>query len=192
MRTVTGVLGGAPAQPVTTELAQRYLSTACYQNGPVACSTRKPDVAGYVLSRDEGEIFAPDDHGRRTVIKASPETGSPSTVMFTQDIPAGANALARTNSKAEEILYVDQGTGTATLNSFRFPVVPGSIVFAPAGVSHGIENPSEAIRVVGFAGRPGLEEVFRSALTRVALDSAGFTPEQLQDIRRKHEPASHR
>ncbi len=187
LNAVGGVVGGPAAQGVTAELARRYATTACYQNGPVTCSTQKPDVAGYILSRGEGETFAPDDRGRLTIIKASPETGSPSTVMFTQDIPAGAHAPARTNLEAEEILYIDEGTGTATLGTFRFPLVPGSVIFAPPGVVHGIENPTEAIRVVGFAGRPGLERIFRDALTRAGPSTGGLTPEQIQDIRRKHQ-----
>ncbi len=189
LNAVWGVIGGPAAQGVTVDLARRYVTTACYQNGPVICSTRKPSVAGYILSRGEGETFAPDDSGRLTIIKASPETGSPSTVMFTQDIPAGAHFPARTNLEAEEILYIDEGTGTATLSTFRFPLVPGSVIFAPPGVAHGIENPSEAIRVVGFAGRPGLEGVLRNALTRTGPSTGGLTPEQIQGIRRKHESA---
>lgn len=187
LRTTSGVMGGPPAQPVTRELAEKYRSTACYQNGPIQCSTDKPDVTGYALTRDEGEMFAPDDQGRRTIIKASRDTRSPTMVMFTQDIPAGADAPPRTNPEAEEILYVDEGTGTATLNSFRFPVLQGSILFAPPGVAHGIENPRERIRIVGFAGRHGIETVFRNALTRQTHRS-GFSHEQLAKIRQQHEP----
>jgi quercetin dioxygenase-like cupin family protein len=186
LRAISGVVGGPPAQPVTRELAERFRSTACYHDGPVECSGLEPDVPGYVLTRDEGEIFAADASGRRTIVKASPETGSASLLMFTHDIPAGAGLPPRETGDAEEILYVESGAGTATLNGFRFALARGSLLFAPPGVGYGVENPDERMRIVGFAGRPGLEEVWRRASRAVLSERAGLTLAQIREIDRMH------
>jgi mannose-6-phosphate isomerase-like protein (cupin superfamily) len=126
--------------------------------------------------------------GRRTIIKASRESGSPSLLMFTHDLPAGADLPSRVVAEAEEIRYVDSGSGVATLNGFRFALARGTLLFAPPGVTYGVENPSEPMRLVGFAGRPGLEDVWRGRASAAEPERAGLTLAQIRDIERKHRP----
>ena len=170
------------------EIAERFVLIECAQDGPVECKTTPPSVEGYTLQRSEGELFAPDAEGRQTIIKASPETGSPETMMFTQEIPQGAGTLTQTYSQAEEVIYVDEGAGIATLDAMRYALEEGSIVFAPPGVSHGIENPDQPMHLVRFVTRPGLEGFFRETLSRPGESLKVLTPEQIQDILKKHEP----
>jgi len=66
------------------------------------------------------------------------------------------------------------------------PVEPGSTIFIPHGVWHGVENPEGELSLIWFVSPPGLESFFRESGSPPGAQPKNLTPEQLEDIRRKH------
>ena len=97
---------------------------ACTDTADRSKASNSSTSEAYVLARDEGEALT-DAQGRMTIIKVSPETGANLLAMGTQDMPPGSSVLVHRHDHTEEILYVDQGSGTLILGDERIRVNDG-------------------------------------------------------------------
>lgn len=135
-------------------------------------------TGGFVLRPEEGEVrhLRPPGRSGSVTLKVDPvNTGSKHLALGTQELIPGGRIPTHLHECQEEILVVQSGRGTAILGDERFPVEPGSTVYIPSQVWHGIENTSdEPLMLLWVITPPGLEEMFR-----VIGTLPGATPEPL-------------
>ena len=141
-------------------------------------------IGGFVLQRDEGETLAV--RNGEVVIKVDPRTGSARLAMGTQTLRPGAGIGVHLHEEEDEILFVQSGKGVGILGEGHTPVEAGATIFIPHGVWHGVENPEDEVSLVWVVSPPGLESFFRDSGSPAGSPPKAITPEQLEDIRRKH------
>lgn len=96
------------------------------------------------------------------VLKADPTTGSKRMTFFTETLEPGAMVPPHRHLLADEILYVEDGYGTALADQDRIPVESGATVLIPEGAWHGIENTGDrTLHLIFVTAPPGIEEFFR-------------------------------
>jgi mannose-6-phosphate isomerase-like protein (cupin superfamily) len=139
---------------------------------------------GFVLRPGEGEKLSV--RNGEVVIKVDPRTGSARFAMGTQTLRPGAGIGVHLHEHEDEILFVNRGTGVGVLGDGQTPVEPGSTIFIPHGVWHGVENPDGELSLVWVVSPPGLESFFRESGSPPGAPPKELTAEQLEDIRRKH------
>lgn len=142
--------------------------------------------APYALKRDEGEILY-DRRGRTNIIKVSPRTGSESFAMGTQDMPPGTGILVHKHDRTEEILYVNEGSGTLLLGDERIQVEADTTVWIPPGTWHGIENPKGHMHVLWFVAPPGLDGFFRGIGWPPGEKPKALSPDEIDQIGKQHD-----
>jgi mannose-6-phosphate isomerase-like protein (cupin superfamily) len=139
---------------------------------------------GYVLQPNEGETL--QRPGGQIVIKADPRTGSGRLAVGSQQLYVGAGIRVHRHEGEDEVLWVQDGSGTAIIGDTRKPVEKGAFVYIPQGVWHGVENPQNEMRLLWIVSPPGLENFFREVGTPPGVEPRKLTPEQLNDVARKH------
>jgi quercetin dioxygenase-like cupin family protein len=73
--------------------------------------------------------------------------------------------LASHHDGAEEVLYIAQGEGIATIGDESGQVRAGDLAVIPAWVPHGVENTGDVtLKVVGFFGAATLTHLFAEPL----------------------------
>ncbi len=138
----------------------------------------QPATGGYVLGPDEGEVLPV--RNTKVIVKVDPKTGSHSMAAGTQDLGTGAGIPLHKHDNADEMLVVQKGAAMAILGDTRKLAGPGSTVFIPRGVWHGVEPVKQASQVLWVVSPPGLEGFFRD------VSGKQLTPAEMQDIARKH------
>jgi len=141
-------------------------------------------TAAYVLQPNEGEAL--QRPGGQIVIKADPRTGAGRFAVGTQQLYIGTGIRVHRHEGEDEVLWIQEGRGTAIIGDTRKAVEQGSFVYVPQGVWHGVENPAGEMRLVWIVSPPGLEGFFREVGTPPGTEPRKLTPEQLNDIARKH------
>ena len=139
---------------------------------------------GYVLGPTEGEHLI--RNAGSIFIKAGPGTGSNNMALGTQQVPVGIGIRAHQHHEADEVLFVLEGTGFGLLGDRRVPVEKGSAMYVPHGAWHGVENPDSELLLLWVVAPPGVEAFFREVSSAPGAPPKQFTPEQLNDIARKH------
>lgn len=87
-------------------------------------------------------------------------TGSAATAVVYFEIDPGKR-LGRHIDSAEEVLYVIEGEGEATIGDETARVSGGSLAVVPALVPHGVRNVgSVPLKVVGFFAGSGVVSIF--------------------------------
>jgi mannose-6-phosphate isomerase-like protein (cupin superfamily) len=171
-------------------LLAALLSAFGYRHGTPArvwaqSDLRKPDaIQGYVLQANEGETL--QRPGGQIVIKADPRTGSGRLAVGTQQLYVGSGIRLHRHEGEDEVLWIQEGSGTAIIGDTRKTVDKGAFVYVPQGVWHGLENPKNEVRLLWMVSPPGLENFFREVGTSPGIEPRKLTPEQLNDIARKH------
>ena len=142
-------------------------------------SARAAAQSPLALRATDGELVYV---GRDPVrIKVSP-TGGGRLAMITQDVSPGTSIPVHLHEKEDEIIFIQSGTGEATLNDQRIELTAGSTLFVPQGVWHGGRNTgSETLRWVAIYSPSGFEGYFRD-IGRPSLDA---TPRQLSPEERE-------
>ena len=97
----------------------------------------QPAANGYILGPDEGEVLLV--RNTKVIVKADPKTGSRSMAAGTQDLGTGAGIPLHKHDNSDEMLVVQKGAATAILGDTRKLAGPGSTIFIPRGVWHGVE-----------------------------------------------------
>ena len=95
------------------------------------------------------------------VYAASGATGS--AVVYFEVEPG--KRLASHHDGAEEVLYIVQGEGVATIGDASGRVRAGDLAVVPAWVPHGVENTGDVtLKVVGFFGSATVAHLFAEPL----------------------------
>jgi quercetin dioxygenase-like cupin family protein len=172
-------------------VAATLLLAACKPNNSPATTKleTKSTSGGVVLQPGEGEqlIFRAPPVPDPITIKVSPRNGSSRFAMGTQDLPVDYVVPIHQHEQEDEILFFHLGHGTATLNDKEVAVEPGTTIFIPHGVWHGVHNTStEPAQMVWFVSAPGLENFFREASQPPGTPWTPLPPDVLNEIARKH------
>ena len=136
--------------PLAALLAWRYLPGA---------AARPVSRDGCVLAAGEGEVLHRPNG--KVIVKVDPKTGSSRLAMGTQQLKAGAGILVHKHEQADEVLYIEKGSATAILGDRRAQVAPGTTIYIPRGVWHGVESAGQEIQLLWIVSPPGLEGFFR-------------------------------
>jgi mannose-6-phosphate isomerase-like protein (cupin superfamily) len=138
---------------------------------------------GYVLGPEQGEILRRPNG--QIIVKADPKLGSERFAMGMQDLVAGAGIGLHRHEEADEVLFIHRGSARAVLGERRVEAGPGTAVFVPRGVWHGLESLGQEVRLVWIVSPPGLEGFFREigAPPGAALQ---HSPAEMAEIARRH------
>lgn len=149
-----------------------------------AAPDQKAAPSGYILAAGEGEVIR--RKGNTVTVKVDPKTGSPGMAMGTQALDAGVGIPVHMHEHADEVLFIHGGRGVAVLGEQKKDVGQGDTVFIPHGVWHGVESRGETIDLLWIVTPPGLEGFFRATGVPPGSPPKVLTPQQLDDIGRKH------
>jgi mannose-6-phosphate isomerase-like protein (cupin superfamily) len=120
-------------------------------------------------------------------IKADPRSGSNNMSVGTQHVPPGVGIRVHRHHRADEVLYVLEGTGIAILGERRMRIAKGSTMFIPKGTWHGIENSDGELELLWMVSPPGLEKLFRAMGSSPGTPPKHLTLEELNEIARRHD-----
>ena len=91
-------------------------------------------------------------------------TGAAGSAVVYFEIEPG-NRLARHHDGAEEVLYIVQGEGIASVGDETGRVQAGDLIVIPSWVLHGVENTGDVtLKVVGFFNSATVAHVFAEQL----------------------------
>jgi len=94
-------------------------------------------------------------------VKLSPHNHSSNLYsMGTQSIPPGCSLRSHAHQRNDEILFIYEGTGMATVDGKQYPVAPESTIFVGRFVEHVVENTGNSdLKFLWIIFPPGLEDV---------------------------------
>jgi quercetin dioxygenase-like cupin family protein len=133
---------------------------------------RHSGARGYILKDNEGE-----DLLMGIMLKASPEKGSASVVVFEERMLPKRSTGIHYHTHADEFFYVLEGKGTCFLNDSTYTIKKGDFIFIPAGQDHAVRN-VENLKTLYFMDKDGLLKDFREA----ALHFNAETPVTLEAV----------
>lgn len=85
--------------------------------------------------------------------------------MIAEDLPPHTEIRVHLHRFEDEIILIRTGTGVATLGDREVPVAPGSTVYVPRGVWHGLRNNGdETLGMTAVYSPPGFEQAFKDRL----------------------------
>ena len=133
--------------------------------------------AGTAIAAADGELVYV---GRDPVrIKISPEAKGPFG-MITQDVSPGTTIPVHLHETEDEVIFVQDGIGEATLGDRTVALAKGSTLFVPRGTWHGGRNTgSSSLLWIAIYTPSGFEGYFRE-IGRSAPDAPprSATPEE--------------
>lgn len=126
--------------------------------------------------------------GKYWNIKVDPvNAGSTRLAMGTQLLPARSGIPLHRHEHEDEILFVHEGKGTGILGDERVPVEPGTTIYIPHGVWHGVDNTSDSpAQIIWVVAPPGVEGYFREAGVPPGTGCKPIPPDELAEIQRRH------
>ena len=147
-------------------------------------------TTGFVLQPEEGEVLLlrRPPIGAQVTLKVDPmNTGSMRVAMGTQRLPVRYRIPVHRHEYQDEILFVHEGKGTGIVGNERVPLEPGTTIYVPQGVWHGVENTSDApAQIIWVIAPPGLERFFRDIGELPGTEREPLTEEEMVEINRRH------
>jgi mannose-6-phosphate isomerase-like protein (cupin superfamily) len=131
--------------------------------------------AGAVLHEREGQVIPATPDGRRVTIKIDSQlTRGVRMSMIAEDLPPHTEIRMHLHRYEDEIILIRTGTGVATLGDREVPVAPGSTVYVPQGVWHGLRNNgAETLGMTAVYSPPGFEQAFKDRVLHPNRTQAG-------------------
>jgi quercetin dioxygenase-like cupin family protein len=126
-------------------------------------SEKAADAPGIVLQPEEGQSYwQPIWANGYSIIKLSPKHAGPGNVaMGVQVIAPGGYVREHSHDPNQEILFCFAGKGTILVDGVAHPFVPGTTVYAGAGVRHKIINDGpDDLKMTWTYLPPGLDDFF--------------------------------
>ncbi len=116
-----------------------------------------------VFRKEEGEVLKfqrPERIVHLIVEPANSDTRE--FLMGTVEVPPGSSIPCHAHTGEEEIMFVYEGRGFATVDGEEYRVSKGSVVHTPPGCEHGFTNTgTENLSIAFFYSPPGIEKVLR-------------------------------
>jgi mannose-6-phosphate isomerase-like protein (cupin superfamily) len=139
---------------------------------------------GYVLKPGAGEHLPGE---RRTIVKASPRTGTQGVEMFRDTMPAGASTGIHVHQQADEFFYVLSGNGLAFVDGKEVPVEADDLIFVPKGDDHRVKRSGPMpLELVFLLDRPGLASDMRESRSEEVAKMRPLTLEERNRISQKY------
>lgn len=136
---------------------------------------------GYVLGPKEGESLG------SKIIKASPKSGSNGGVLVLDSVPAGFETTLHAHKKADEFFYILNGKGIVELDSMKYEIGSGSVIFVPRGTAHNLKvSNNGSMKMLFFFDKPGADEWFREVHEKYFSKSIPLTVEGCNEIGKKY------
>ena len=110
-------------------------------------------MQGHVLGATDGERMF--NSSGEVIVKVDPNRSSNDLSLGTQLVPPGVGIPRHVHAHWDEVIYVLDGGGIATLNDEQVPLQKGATIFVPKGVWHGFENPDTELFILWLARRRG-------------------------------------
>jgi len=192
--------GNLPMRPLphmallaATCAATVLLGCAPHRTGAAATPELRAGVRaseGLILQAGEGErrVGRPrrGSSSARTgpfVVKVDARSGSPELGMAVEEIAPGESIPPHRHGSADEIVFVQRGSGVARLGGREAPVSAGATVYVPRNTLVGLRNTgAEPLEVAFFFSRPDAEPLMREGSVPVdasaPLPAAGHTADQ--------------
>jgi quercetin dioxygenase-like cupin family protein len=134
-------------------------------------------VQGYILGPRDGPV------AMSHTIKADSALGSNRLGLGTQTLKSGRGIEFHSHDIGDEILYVVRGRGIGAVGTTRSQLVPGSVLYAPAGAWHAI-SAEEEMEIMWISSPPHFPSYLRDLH---ALQQEGeLTEERWGMIARSH------
>lgn len=138
-------------------------------------------TTGYVLGPKEGESL-----GSKT-IKASPKSGSNGGVLVLDSVPAGFETTFHAHKRADEFFYIISGKGLVELDSTKYEIGSGSVIFVPRGKAHNLKvSNNGSMKMIFFFDKPGADEWFREAHEKFFSKSIYMSVDECNRIGKKY------
>jgi quercetin dioxygenase-like cupin family protein len=139
---------------------------------------RKGPGPGAIGSADGELLYVGRDPVR---IKVSPP-GTGRLAMITQDVSPGTSIPVHLHEREDEIIFIQSGTGEATLAGTRVALTAGSTLYVPQGTWHGGRNTGgDTLRWIAIYSPSGFEGYFRE----IGRPSADAPPRMLSELERE-------
>lgn len=145
--------------PTRRELLLLGLAAGFHDAAPAAQSRQAASASPLALGADDGELVYV---GRDPVrIKVSPH-GTGRLAMITQEVSPGTSIPVHLHEREDEVIFIQSGTGEATLGDARVTLAAGSTLFVPQGTWHGGRNTGrDTLQWVAIYSPSGFEGYFR-------------------------------
>jgi mannose-6-phosphate isomerase-like protein (cupin superfamily) len=122
------------------------------------------NLSKYVMTPGQGEVITlgPPNAGKIIILVDPKNTGETRFCMLIQVLNPGAVVPVHLHEREEQILFFYAGHGKATLDDKDMEVSPGTTVYVPRQVWHGITNTgAEPLCILETTSPPGPENAFR-------------------------------
>ena len=127
------------------------------------------------LQPEDGELFFVGPTRDPVRIKVSPSPQG-RFAMIVQDMAPGSRVPIHLHEKEDEIIFIQRGTGRASVGGQTVTLRPGAALFVPQGTWHGGENSgSDTLVWVAIYSPSGFEGYFRE----IGIGPKGEMPPQL-------------
>lgn len=131
------------------------------------------DLSRYIVLPDQGEVLelGPPNAGKIIITVDPKNTGETRFCMLVQILNPGGVVPVHLHEREEQILFFYAGQGRASLDDQEMEVRPGTTVYVPRGMWHGITNTgTELLCILETTSPPGPENAFRE-LSQLAPSS---------------------
>ena len=134
-----------------------------------AAVERAVRVQGSAIGPSDGELVYV---GRDPVrIKISPGGTRGRFAMITQDVSPGTVIPVHLHENEDEIIFIQSGSGEATLGDSKVALAAGAALFVPQGTWHGGRNTGkETLKWIAIYSPSGFEGYFREIGRRAPDD----------------------
>jgi len=119
----------------------------------------------YVVNKTNGR--------HSTLLLTEEDMGAKGFIAGCHTMDPGGGANFHAHEKEQEAMFFYEGTGVATVDGVEYKIEPESIMLAPAGVTHHIQNTGDGPLKFVFIYCPPLpehisrEEYFKSAKDKI-------------------------
>jgi mannose-6-phosphate isomerase-like protein (cupin superfamily) len=144
--------------------------------------------AGIIVHEAEGIHILTGRRKAPMNIKISKTQHGVDNISFcTEDIIPGRKLRIHKHLNNDELIFINKGEGTFTLDERSIEVKTGTVIFVPRGVWHGLENTGkESIRMVFQYSPAGFEEYFIENGTLVGTQAKERTAEEYAQTEKKY------
>jgi len=153
---------------------------------------------GLILHQSEGELRVrrprPDSRAAMAapsmIIKVDPQNGaSPNFFVGYEEIAPGGSIPAHSHPKYDEVLFVHEGEGLATLGSQERRVTAGATIYIPPMTRVSVKNTGKGSLNVFFVfPHPGMvSDYYRGMTVAEGEKAAPFSAEEFAAFRARHQ-----